>query len=87
MIRDTQGCVEYRRAGSAASALSVGDLQSVPIETARAVVVTGITGLLGAEPQQAALALLTRATGLRAVDAHLRPGLWGRIAARDSCSP
>ena len=30
MIRDTHGCVEYRRAGSAASALSVGDLQEVP---------------------------------------------------------
>ena len=87
MIRDTQGCVEYRRAGSAASALSVGDLQSVPIETARAVVVTGITGLLGAEPQQAALALLTRATGVRAVDAHLRPGLWGSDRGRELVLP
>ena len=87
MIRDTQGCVEYRRAGSAASALSVGDLQGVPIETARAVVVTGITGLLGAEPQQAALGLLTRATGLRVVDAHLRPGLWGSDRGRELVLP
>ena len=31
MIRDTHGCVEYRRAGSAASALSVGDLEEVPV--------------------------------------------------------
>jgi 2-dehydro-3-deoxygluconokinase len=87
MIRDTHGCVEYRRAGSAASALSVGDLQEVPIETARAVVVTGITGLLGADPQHAALAVLERATGLRAVDPHLRPGLWGSDHGRELVLP
>ena len=54
---------------------------------ARAVVVTGITGLLGAEPQQAALALLEGATGLRAVDPHLRPGLWGSDRGRELVFP
>jgi 2-dehydro-3-deoxygluconokinase len=87
MIRDTLGCVEYRRAGSAASTLSVTDLEDVPIENARAVVVTGITGLIGAEPHQAALTLLERATGLRAVDPHLRPGLWGSDRGRELVLP
>ena len=87
MIRDTRGCVEYRRTGYAASIMSPGDLKEVPIESARAVVVTGITGLLGAEPHQAALALLERATGMRAVDPHLRPGLWGSDRGRELVLP
>jgi len=87
MIRDCHGCVEYRRAGSAASVLAVGDLEEVPVAGARAVMVTGITGLLGAEPQQAALALLQGATGLRAVDPHLRPGLWGSDHGRELVLP
>lgn len=71
------GRVRYYRAGSAASRLSPADLDGVPVAEARAVLVTGVTALLGPEPQAAALALLERARGLRVVDPNLRSGLWG----------
>ena len=77
MLRDTAGGVSYLRASSAASALDVRDLDDVPVADARAVLVTGITAMLGHGPQRAAIALLDRAAGLRVVDPNLRPGLWG----------
>lgn len=67
----------YYRAGSAASQLRPQDLTGVPVSEARAVLVTGITALIGADPQSAALAMLASAKGLRVVDPNLRRGLWG----------
>jgi len=69
--------VHYYRAGSAASTLHPRDLEQVPISDARAVLVTGITALIGADPQSAAIALLETSRGLRVVDPNFRRGLWG----------
>jgi 2-dehydro-3-deoxygluconokinase len=69
--------VHYYRAGSAASTLCPKDLDGVPVREARAVMVTGITALIGADPQLAAIALLEAGQGLRVVDPNLRHGLWG----------
>ena len=77
MLRDTVGTVRYYRDGSAASALSPGDLLEVPIEDARAVFATGITPLLGRDPGRAVRALFRRAHGRRVIDLNLRHGLWG----------
>jgi 2-dehydro-3-deoxygluconokinase len=87
MLRDTRGTVRYYRAGSAASALSAADLDGVPIESTRAVVVTGITALIGDGPGRAALDLLRRATGMRVVDVNLRPRLWGSDRAVELIAP
>lgn len=77
MLRDTVGGVRYWRSGSAASALRPSDLDDVPIEEARALLVTGITAMLGSRPRAAAMSFLERGTGIRAVDPNLRPGLPG----------
>jgi len=87
MFRDREGGLAYLRTGSAASALDTHDLDDVPVEEARAVLVTGITAMLGAGPQRAAIELLDRATGLRMVDPNLRPGLWGSDRAEDLIRP
>jgi 2-dehydro-3-deoxygluconokinase len=87
MFRDRAGGLAYLRAGSAASALDARDLEGVPVEDARAVLVTGITAMLGPGPQRAAIELLGRATGLRVVDPNLRPGLWGSEHASDLIRP
>ncbi|MGZ4149190.1 MAG: sugar kinase [Actinomycetota bacterium] len=87
MLRDRSSGVAYWRSGSAASALEPEDLEGVPLETARAVLVTGITAMLGPGPQRAAVALLGRAGGLKAVDPNLRPGLWGSDRAVELISP
>jgi 2-dehydro-3-deoxygluconokinase len=87
MVRDTVGNVRYWRAGSAASALSPSDLDHVPVGHARAVLVTGITAMLGPGPHAAAIAFLERARGLRAVDPNLRAGLWGSDRPRDLLNP
>ena len=87
MVRDTVGHVRYWRAGSAASALSPSDLEQVPVGDARAVLVTGITAMLGQGPQAAAVAFLERARGLRAVDPNLRAGLWGSDRPGDLLRP
>lgn len=87
MLRDTRGTVRYYRADSAASALSAADLDGVPVEAARAVLVTGITALIGDGPGRAALELLRRATGMRVVDVNLRPRLWGSDRAVDLIAP
>ena len=88
MLRDTSGApAHYLRTGSAASALSPVDLDGVPVEGARAVLVTGITAMLGDEPRRAAIALLERARGLRVVDPNLRLGLWGSDRAAELVTP
>ena len=54
MFRETSGAPPvYERAGSAASALEPSDLEGVPVEQASAVLVTGITAMLGQGPQRA----------------------------------
>jgi 2-dehydro-3-deoxygluconokinase len=87
MLRDARGGLQYVRAGSAASALHPSDLERVPIEQARAVLVTGITAMIGPDPRDAAIALLERSGGLRVVDPNLRPGLWGSDRARELVLP
>src|SRR5438477_3601295 len=77
MLKDPAAGVRYYRTGSAASRLDPGDLADVPVAEARAVFVTGVTALIGPDPQAAGLSLLTRARGLRVVDPNLRQGLWG----------
>jgi 2-dehydro-3-deoxygluconokinase len=69
--------VRYYRSQSAASAMGPSLLDPVPIANARAVLVTGVTALLGAQPHAAGLALLERTHGLRIVDPNLRHGLAG----------
>src|SRR5262245_46364954 len=66
MLRETSGAPAwYHRVGSAASVLSPADLDGVPVEQARAVLVTGITAMLGEGPCSAAIELLERARLLR----------------------
>jgi 2-dehydro-3-deoxygluconokinase len=77
MLKDPVSGVRYYRTGSAASVLSPGDLADIPVGTARAVLVTGVTALIGPQPHAAGLALLRAARGLRIVDPNLRRGLWG----------
>jgi 2-dehydro-3-deoxygluconokinase len=78
MFKDVAaGRVRYYRAGSAASQLVPSDLHEVPAAEAKAVLVTGVTALIGPGPQAAALALLGCARGLRVVDPNLRRGLPG----------
>jgi 2-dehydro-3-deoxygluconokinase len=87
MLRDTAGGLLYLRHGSAASVLDVEDLDGVPLEDARAVLVTGITAMLGPGPQRAAIAAFDRARGLRIVDPNLRVGLWGSERATELIMP
>ena len=88
MFRETSGALPvYERAGSAASALEPSDLEGVPVEQASAVLVTGITAMLGQGPQRAAITLLERAEGLGVVDPNLRRGLWGSDRARELVLP
>jgi 2-dehydro-3-deoxygluconokinase len=77
MLKEPGAGVRYYRHGSAASAMGPEVLHDVPVADARAVLVTGVTALIGAEPHAAALALLGSARGLRIVDPNLRTGLWG----------
>ncbi len=76
MLKDS-GVVRYYRSESAAGAMTPQDLADVPVSAARAVLVTGVTALIGPGPQAAGLALLSRASGIRIVDPNLRAGLWG----------
>ena len=80
MIKEPAAGVRYYRSGSAASILAPEDLADVPLSDARAVLVTGVTALIGPQPHAAGLALLTVAASqapLRIVDPNLRDGLWG----------
>jgi 2-dehydro-3-deoxygluconokinase len=86
MLKEAAG-VRYYRAGSAASVLDAADLDDVPVAEARAVLVSGVTALLGPQPHAAGLALLGRARGLRIVDPNLRTGLWGSDRRRELVLP
>jgi 2-dehydro-3-deoxygluconokinase len=77
MLKEPGEGVRYYRTGSAASAMGPETLDGVPVRDARAVLVTGITALIGPQPHAAALELLDAARGLRIVDPNLRDGLWG----------
>jgi len=77
MLKEPGTGVRYYRSGSAASAMGPDALLGVPVAEARAVLVTGVTALIGSEPHAAALAFLGSARGLRIVDPNLRNGLWG----------
>ena len=77
MLKDPAAGVRYYRSGSAASAMSPDLLDSVPVQQARAILVTGITALIGSTAHAAGLALLEAGHGLRIVDPNLRHGLWG----------
>jgi 2-dehydro-3-deoxygluconokinase len=87
MLKEPGAGVRYYRTGSAASAMGPEVLEGVPIPEARAVLVTGVTALIGPEPQAAGLALLGSASGLRIVDPNLRPGLWGSARRVDLVLP
>src|SRR5471030_2469468 len=76
MLKDPGG-VRYYRSDSAASVMGPAILDAVPVADARAVLVTGVTALIGVHPHAAGLVLLQRARGLRIVDPNLRSGLWG----------
>ena len=77
MIKDPDEGVRYYRRESAASVMGSALLEGVPVEDARAVLVTGVTALIGPDPHAAGLTLLARARGIRVVDPNLRRGLWG----------
>jgi 2-dehydro-3-deoxygluconokinase len=87
MLKDPEAGVRYYRTGSAASAMGTDILDGVPVADARAVLVTGITALIGAGPHAAGLALLSAARGLRIVDPNLRGGLWGSDRRRELVRP
>src|SRR5258707_186560 len=72
MLKDRAAGVRYYRAGSAASAMGPDLLDGVPAQRARAVLVTGVTALIGAAPHAAGLALLEAGRHLRIVDPNLR---------------
>lgn len=74
--------IEYRRRGSAGSALRPEDLDEALLRSAAAVHVTGITACLSEEAGQAALRALELAGGLRSFDPNIRPQLW-----RDDLAP
>jgi 2-dehydro-3-deoxygluconokinase len=77
MLKEPAVGVRYYRTGSAASVLDSRDLANVPVASSRAVLVTGVTALIGPRPHAAGLALLASARGMRIVDPNLRAGLWG----------
>lgn len=77
MIKEPGAGVRYYRHESAASVMGPEILGTAPVAEARAVLVSGVTALIGPRPHAAALALLHHARGLRIVDPNLRDGLWG----------
>jgi 2-dehydro-3-deoxygluconokinase len=87
MLKDPDAGVRYYRTGSAASAMGPDILDGVPVADAGAVLVTGVTALIGDGPHAAGLALLSAARGLRIVDPNLRFGLWGSDRRRELVRP
>jgi 2-dehydro-3-deoxygluconokinase len=77
----------YYRSASAARLLAPDALADVPVETARCVLVTGVTALISESAGTAALELLRRGRGIRAFDPNLRPGVWGSDRAGELCLP
>jgi 2-dehydro-3-deoxygluconokinase len=87
MVKDPEAGVRYYRTGSAASAMGPDVLNGVPVAEARAVLVTGVTALIGEAPHAAGLALLDTARGLRIVDPNFRNGLWGSARRAELVRP
>lgn len=87
MLKEPGVGVWYYRNESAASVMGPEILTRVPVAGARAVLVTGVTALIGVGPQAAALALLDAARGLRIVDPNLRTGLWGSARRVELVAP
>src|SRR6266851_6822236 len=87
MLKEPAAGVRYYRHDSAASVMGPELLDHVPVAGARAVLVTGVTALIGPRPQAAALALLDLARGLRIVDPNLRTGLWGSARRAELVRP
>src|SRR5471032_1816668 len=87
MLKDPEAGVRYYRTGSAASAMGPDILDGVPVADAVAVLVSGVTALIGTGPHAAGLALLSAARGLRIVDPNLRRGLWGSDRRRELVLP
>jgi len=80
----------YYRAGSAAAALSVDQIEVAYLVRARAFLTTGITALLSASAHDAVCAALMAAHehGLTTYfDPNLRNGLWGSARARQLIRP
>jgi 2-dehydro-3-deoxygluconokinase len=86
MLRDTEGAFGTGAWGRP-PARSNQQIDGAPIAEAQAVLVTGITAMLGPGPQRAAIAFLERARGLRVVDPNLRLGLWGSARAAELVLP
>jgi 2-dehydro-3-deoxygluconokinase len=87
MLKEPAAGVRYYRRDSAASVMGPELLDRVPVAGARAVLVTGVTALIGPRPLAAALTLLDRARGLRIVDPNLRAGLWGSARRAELVRP
>jgi 2-dehydro-3-deoxygluconokinase len=87
MIKDPDAGVRYYRTGSAASVMGPDVLGGVPVGDARAVLVTGITALIGDAPHAAGIALLDEARGLRIVDPNFRKSLWGSARRAELVRP
>jgi 2-dehydro-3-deoxygluconokinase len=78
--------VHYYRSGSAASRMTPGYLDRLPLETARLVHVTGITPALSASCAETTAALFARARAAGvpcSFDVNHRPALWSARAAAD----
>jgi hypothetical protein len=65
MLKDPAAGVRYYRTGSAASVMGPEVLDGVPARQARAVLITGVTALIGAAPHAAGLAFLESAQRAR----------------------
>jgi 2-dehydro-3-deoxygluconokinase len=68
--------VDYRRSGSAGSALCAEDLDEGYVSSARCVHVSGITACLSDTAARAAERAFELARGLRSFDVNVRPRLW-----------
>lgn len=89
MVRAAKGfgrtAVQYSRAGSAGSHLSVADIPADTIESSRVLHLTGITAALGDGPLEAILhaARIARAAGTTvSLDVNYRAALWPAESAR-----
>lgn len=84
-FKDTgTGRVHYYRHGSAASRLRPDDLLDVPVESARAVHVSGITPALSPSAAETTRRLFERSAAagvVRSLDVNFRPGLWAASEA------
>lgn len=83
-VKDPGRGVRYYRAGSAASALSVTDAATVPLDGVDVLHVSGITAVLSSSARSFLVALMTRARALGVTvsfDVNHRPALWSAVDA------